>query len=79
MEFPAWDDNVDYLQGKSCIRNLRVVNDTAERGAKLFKDYNTILTNNEEKKQFLLHVVEQNSKLISTETSKTMLINLVLC
>ncbi|KAJ8978213.1 hypothetical protein NQ317_002033 [Molorchus minor] len=44
-------------QGK---RNLRMVNDTEERGVKLFEDYNTMLTKNE--KQCLLHVGEQNRK-----------------
>lgn len=73
----TWSDNVDYLHGKSCVKNLRVVNDTAERGVKLFEDYNTILTKNEEEKQFLLHIVEQNRKIISTETSKKELTNIV--
>lgn len=41
-------DNVDYLQSKKCIRNLREVNDTVERSVKLFEDYNMILTMNEE-------------------------------
>lgn len=74
----TWGGNGDYLQGKSYIRNLRVVNDTAERGVKLIEDYNSILTKNEEEKQFLLHVVEYNRKIVSTETSKKELANLVL-
>lgn len=79
LQLPAetWGDNDDYLQGKSCIRNLRVVNDTAERGVKLFEDYNTILTKNEEEKQFILQVVEHNRKIVSTETSKKALTNLI--
>ncbi|GBP55007.1 hypothetical protein EVAR_34482_1 [Eumeta japonica] len=62
LELPTdtWNDNDDYLQGKNCVKKLRVVNDTAERGVKLFEDYNTILTKNEDEKQFLLHVVEEN-------------------
>lgn len=59
MQIPpeTWGGNADYIQGKSCIRNLRVVNDTAERGVKLIEDYNSILTKNEEETQFLLHVI----------------------
>ncbi|GBP87160.1 hypothetical protein EVAR_62629_1 [Eumeta japonica] len=80
LELPTdtWNDNDDYLQGKNCVKKLRVVNDTAERGVKLFEDYNTILTKNEDKKQFLLHVVEENRKIVSTETSKKELTNIVL-
>lgn len=74
----TWGENNDYVQGKTCIKNLRVVNDTAERGVKLFEDYNNILSKNEEEKQFILHVVEQNRKIISTETSKKDLTNIVL-
>ena len=80
LELPTdtWNDNDDYLQGKNCVKKLRVVNDTAERGVKLFEDYNTILTKNEDEKQFLLHVVEENRKIVSTETSKKELTNIVL-
>lgn len=80
MQLPpeVWNEIDDYLQGKSCIRNLRVVNDTMERGVKLFKDYNTLLTKDEEEKQYILHVVEKNRKIVSTETSKKELTNLVL-
>ncbi|GBP30652.1 hypothetical protein EVAR_76197_1 [Eumeta japonica] len=79
LELPTdtWNDNDDYLQGKNCLKKLRVVNDTAERGVKLFEDYNTILTKNEDEKQFLLHVVEENRKIVSTETSKKELTNIV--
>ena len=41
---------------------MRVVNDTAERGVKLFEEYNSLLTNDEEEKQFILQVVEANRK-----------------
>jgi len=49
---------------------LRVVNDTAERGVKLFEEYNSLLTNDEEEKQFILQVVEANRKAVPTEITK---------
>ena len=49
---------------------MRVVNDTAERGVKLFEEYNSLLTNDEEEKQFLLQVVEANRKAVPTEITK---------
>jgi len=51
-----------------------VVNDTAERAVKLFEEFNTLLTNDEEEKQFLLQVVEANRKVVTTEATKTSVI-----
>jgi len=58
------------MLGRERVGKLRAVNDTAERGVKLFDDYNRLLTNNEEEKQFLLQVVEANRKAIPTQTTK---------
>ena len=49
---------------------MRVVNDTDERGVKLFEEYNSLLTNDEEEKQFLLQVVEANRIGVPTEITK---------
>ncbi|KAK0053447.1 hypothetical protein Bpfe_017145 [Biomphalaria pfeifferi] len=65
-----WNDNTDYQKGKQRINDLRVVNDTAERGVKLFEDYNRLLTKNEKEKQFILQVVEANRKVIPAQTTK---------
>ena len=43
---------------------------TAERGVKLFSDFNTLLTDDEAKKQFLLQVVEANRKAVPTRVTK---------
>ena len=47
-----------------------VVNDTAERTVILFEDFNQLLTNDEEKKQLLLQVVEAHCKTVPTQTTK---------
>ena len=52
------------------MQQLRVVNDTAERDVKLFEEFNQLITNDEEEKQFLLQVVEANRKAIPTQTTK---------
>ena len=57
---------------------LRVVNDTAERGMKLFEDFNHLLTNYEEEKQFVLQVVEANRKSIPSQTTKKSVVDVVL-
>jgi len=65
-----WNDVETYQAAKCRIQHLRVVNDTAERGVKLFEEYNTLLTKDEEEKQFLLQVVEANRKAVSTDATK---------
>lgn len=62
----TWESSFDYEEGWSLCQDLLVVNDTAERGVKLIKDYNKILTNDEEEKQLLLQVVEAYRKKYSS-------------
>ena len=54
------------------------VNYTAERGVKLFEDFNHLLTNNDEEKQFVLKVVEANRKSIPSQTTKKSVVDAVL-
>lgn len=58
----TWETKYDFEEGWSFCKDLFVVNDTAERGVKFIKDYNRILTNDEEQKQLLLQVVESYRK-----------------
>lgn len=48
----------DFQQAVEIIHHLQVVNDTAERGFKLMEEYNSILTKNEDQKQFVSQVVK---------------------
>ena len=73
-----WSENQDYKKGRDRIQNLRVVNDTAERVVKLFEEFNSLLTNNEEEKQFILQVVEKNRKSVPTQTTKKSVVDAVL-
>lgn len=57
-----WDTNADYQRAQSFCADLFVVNDTAERGVKFMKDYNRVLTTNEEENQLLLQIVESYRK-----------------
>jgi len=65
-----WNEDESYQIAKHRVQHLRVVNDTAERGVKLFEDYNAMLTRDEEEKQFLLQVVEANRKAVPSEATK---------
>ena len=80
LAFPPdeWNGNEDFLRGKDRVRRLRVVNDTAERGVKLFEDFNKLITNDEEDKQFLLQVVEANRKAVPTEATKHSVVDAIM-
>ena len=65
-----WQSTAEYRLGCERSSSLRVVNDTAERGVKLFEEYNHAITKDEEEKQFLLQVVEANRKDVPTEVTK---------
>ena len=58
----TWRENDEYLAIQKKVQQLVVVNDHAERGIAMINEFNGILTNNEEQKQFLLQVVEQHRK-----------------
>lgn len=59
----TWETSFDYEECWVFCRDLFVVNDTAERGIKFIQDFNKILTNDDNEKQFLLQVVEKYRKI----------------
>lgn len=58
-----WSENLSFQNALQMVSKLKTVNDTAERGIKLIEDYNSILTTNEEQKQFVLKVVSDYRKI----------------
>lgn len=62
FEPSTWESNEDFQECLRFCHQLPVVNDTAERGVKFMKDYNKVLTNNEEEKQMVLQIVESYKK-----------------
>ena len=69
----TWESNSDYLRASEVIRELRVVNDTAERGVVLMQKYNALLTKDEQQTQFVLQVVKENRKLYPDSKKATIL------
>ena len=51
-----WIDDTSFINGKEKIKNMRVVNDSAERGVKLASDFNKA-SHSEERFQQVLQVV----------------------
>lgn len=53
-----WESNEEYKTVFEFCQNLLVDNDAAERGIKFMKDYNRVLTRDEEELQFILQIVD---------------------
>lgn len=54
-----WHECPTYIEGLEIVNNIIVVNDISERKIKMMEEFNSILTNDEEQKQFLLLSVEK--------------------
>lgn len=50
-----WSEFKEYTDAVEFVTKMSVVNDIAERNVKLFEEYNTDSTKDEEQKQFLMH------------------------
>ena len=59
-----WETDDDFQTAKKIVENIKVVNDTAERGVQLIDEYNKKLSTNEEPKQYILQVVSEYRKKI---------------
>lgn len=58
----TWPNEPGFQEVFYQVRHLKVVNDVAERGVKLATDYATSLTHNEDQRQYLYQVVEEQRK-----------------
>src|SRR6218665_706402 len=58
----TWLSNSDYMVVKDIVRELRVVNDTAERGVALMQEFNALLIKDEEQTQFAIQVIKEHRK-----------------
>ncbi|XP_075150833.1 uncharacterized protein LOC142224940 [Haematobia irritans] len=59
----TWPINNNLQEGLKIIKTLKVVNDMAERGIKLITDFNDLLTNDKEQKQYVLQIVFSKNHL----------------
>jgi len=73
----AWEINPDYLMADETVQNLRVVDDTAERGVALMQEYNSLLTKDEEQMQFSLQVIQEHRKLYPDSNKSTIVQGLI--
>lgn len=68
----TWHEDQSYTEAAEMLHNLKVVNDTAERGVKLIEDYNKLFTKNEQQKQFVLKIVTDYRHRFPDSNKKTL-------
>ena len=71
MDPVDWEEDSRYQAATLVVRELRVVNDFAERGVALMQAYNLALTKDKDQRQFLLHVDEDHRKRYPDASNST--------
>lgn len=56
----------DYIEARNRLKNVKVVNDSAERGVKIISDYIKILSKDENEKQWIVLVVQELRKMYAS-------------
>jgi len=59
----------EYKRSQRLVQSLRVVNDLAESEVALIQEFNSSLKGDEEQKQYLLQVIENDRKQFSASTN----------
>ena len=59
----SWETNAIFLEAKNAVYLNKAVNDTAEKAVKLTQDFQTLITVEEEQKQYLLRCVRERWKM----------------
>lgn len=66
----TWHTLQIYHDCRDVVKNICIVNDCAERGVKLIKDFNEFGTRSESQKQNMMSVVEYARKTVPKPTKK---------
>lgn len=61
-DLSEWDTDPVYLDMQQKVRQMKVINDCAERGIVLITTYNSSITKDEDQKQYLLRLVDLHRK-----------------
>lgn len=57
-----WTEDQDYINGTNIVKNLKITNDTAERGVKILSDFLSLLSKDETETSYILQVVSESRK-----------------
>jgi len=67
-----WKEDPDFIVAETFVRNVKVVNDAAERGVKLMTDYATAITTDPQQKAAMLQCVEHHRRLYPDFQKRTL-------
>ena len=73
IEVDEWDEDPTYIQMKSMVEHLHVINDAAERSVKFGTDFTGVLTKNETIRQHIMQTVELSRRAFPRRTKKSFL------
>lgn len=68
----SWSKNENFLRGLNIVKDLQVVNDTAERTVHLVEEYLNTLTTDKNQKQYLIQVVSEYKKSYPDANKETL-------
>ena len=71
-DIAQWREHPEYKSALTRVNSLCVTNDHSERSVALIKEYNRLLTHDEEQLQFLLQVVKEHRSQYPDERKKTL-------
>ena len=72
-ESSEWEMDSTYLEMKHKVRQMKVVNDCAERGIALITSFNKSVSKDENQKQFLLRLVDRHQKEFPVASKSTLI------
>ena len=73
IDVSLWPENSDFCDGVEVVKNLRVVNDLAERGVNLAQEFTSVLTKNETQRQAIYQNVSEFRKKIVNCNKSTLI------
>ena len=68
-----WKHEKNFIAGLDMVKNLKTVNDVAEREVKLMTDFNNILTKDEQQRKYLLPVIKEYRNFFPNCTKETLM------
>lgn len=67
-----WGERDDFQYAAVMIKDLKVVNDHAERGVALVQELNGMLTKDKEQFPFIVHIMQENRRLYPDALKRTL-------
>ena len=68
----TWSGSDGYNKALEYVRNVKVVNDIAERGVKMMSDFANIITTDSQQRGYLLQAVEYNRERFDSFKKQTL-------